>query len=131
MAIELRRAHERGQADHGWLKSAFTFSFADYQDPAHMGFRSLRVINEDYISGGQGFVTLQQDAQVFIGRFKAGASHSYGIKPKRGVWLQMNTGQVTIKGQQLNNSDAAAVENESELVITIVKDSEFLLFDLA
>jgi len=232
MAIKIRRADDRGFADHGWLRSYHTFSFADYHDPAHMGFRSLRVINEDYVVGGRGFgahshqdmeiityvlegvlahkdsmghqeninagdiqkmsagagvthsefnadpqktvhlfqiwilpdkhgippayqqtslqksfkdgllliasnhesvdrVSLQQDAQVFIGRFKAGSRYSYNIKPERGVWLQMTTGHLIVNEQELYNSDAVAVENESALAIKMLKDSEFLLFDLA
>lgn len=55
--LQIRGADERGFADHGWLKAKHSFSFADYYDPSNMGFRSLRVMNEDRIEAAQGFGT--------------------------------------------------------------------------
>ena len=231
--IRVRKASERGHFDRGWLDTYHTFSFSRYYDPRHMGFRALRVINEDRVQSGQGFGThphedmeivtyvlsgalahkdslgtgsairpgelqrmtagtgithsefnpsqtepvhlyqiwllperegldpsydqkafseeerhnrlrlvaspdggdgslsIRQDARLYLATLDEGHEVSKDIPPGRHAWVQVLRGKVILNGQAISAGDGAAVSEESALAIRAESPSEVLLFDLA
>ncbi|WP_416878547.1 pirin family protein [Litorimonas sp.] len=111
--LHLRPAEERGKADHGWLKTAYSFSFSQYYDPAHMGFGPLRVINDDYIDGGKGFPTHPHDNMEIFSYILDGAlahkdSMGNGSTVKAGGVQYMSAG-TGVRHSEYNPSETKQV----------------------
>jgi len=230
--IQVRKSSDRGDANHGWLHSRHTFSFAEYHDPSHMGFSVLRVINEDQIEPGTGFgthghqdmeiisyvidgalehqdsmgnktiikpgeiqrmsagtgvrhseynqskqskthflqiwiypdtrgyvpsygqmdfqskltnrnfillvskdgrdesITINQDADIYLGVMKSAHEFVHSVRSGRRVWIQMIKGTANVLGQPLGAGDGAAIAEEQAISINAEAGAEFLLFDM-
>jgi redox-sensitive bicupin YhaK (pirin superfamily) len=226
-----RPSDARGNADHGWLKSKHSFSFADYYDPNHMGFGPLRVINEDRVAPGRGFgahphrdmeiisyvvdgalehrdsmgqvaeinpgevqrmsagtgvvhseynasktdpvhflqiwimpdqqglkpsyaqqhyddldgslrlvasndgrdgsISIHADVNLYASKLRSDARVELPLKKKRGVWVQVIKGLVTVNDQPLESGDGLALADVNKVAISAMDNSEFLLFDMA
>lgn len=110
--LTLRRADDRGHFDHGWLKAKHSFSFGHYFDPQHVGFRSLRVINEDVISGGTGFPTHPHRNMEILTYVTSGAIEHQDNAGNYGV-VKAGEVQRMTAGSGIRHSEANASANEN------------------
>jgi len=131
--FRLRPAHERGMANHGWLTSAHSFSFANYFHPDHMGFANLRVINDDKVMPGRGFGEhphQNADSLIYAGTFDGDQSAETILPEDHKGWIQLARGSVDVNGQHLEAGDGLAITQGGRLIFSQGRDAEVIYFDL-
>jgi len=137
--ITIRRAEDRGHFDFGWLDTYHTFAFGDYYDPQFLGFRSLRVINEDRVAPRTGFPThghrdMEIVTYVLSGALEHRDSMGNGSAIRPGEVQRMTAGTGVRHSEanaSQNQGDGAAITGEPMITVTGREPAELLLFDLA
>lgn len=124
--IKIRRSDERGKANYGWLDTNYTFSFSNYYDPRYMGFRALRVINEDFIAPNQGFPTHgHRDMEIITYVIRGELSHKDSMG--NGTTILPNEVQRMSAGTGVLHSEYSSPTDETHLLqIWILPEEEDL-----
>lgn len=124
--IKIRRSSERGKANYGWLDTRYTFSFSNYYDPRFMGFRALRVINEDFIAPDQGFPTHgHRDMEILTYVIRGELSHKDSMG--NGTRILPNEVQRMSAGTGVLHSEYSSPTDETHLLqIWILPEEEDL-----
>jgi len=123
----LHKSETRGDANHGWLHSRHTFSFANYNNPERMHFGAMRVLNDDSVEAGMGFGTHPHDNMEIISiPLEGDLEH----KDSMGNISVIKHGDVTINNQLLNARDGYGIRDTNQISIKAESEAEFLLMEV-